>query len=94
MKEIENNRYCSMIEDLLPLYVENLVSEDTKKEIEEHIKKCNKCSEELKKISQDEGFNLNKQVQEEFNKETKEKETEERVRKKECLMFVCLDAAV
>ena len=74
MKEIENNRYCSMIEDLLPLYVENLVSEDTKKEIEEHIKKCNKCSEELKKISQDEGFNLNKQVQEEFNKETKEKE--------------------
>ena len=24
----------------------------------------------------------------------KEKETEERVRKKECLMFVCLDAAV
>ena len=49
MKEIENNRYCSMIEDLLPLYVENLVSEDTKKEIEEHIKKCNKCSEELKK---------------------------------------------
>ena len=26
--------------------------------------------------------------------ETKEKETEERVRKKECLMFVCLDAAV
>ena len=30
----------------------------------------------------------------EIKEETKEKETEERVRKKECLMFVCLDAAV
>ena len=30
----------------------------------------------------------------EKKEETKEKETEERVRKKECLMFVCLDAAV
>ena len=29
----------------------------------------------------------------EVKEETKEKETEERVRKKECLMFVCLDAA-
>ena len=74
MKEIENNRYCSMIEDLLPLYVENLVSEDTKKEIEEHIKKCNKCSKELKKMSQNEIFNLDQESQEESNKEVREKE--------------------
>ena len=31
MKEIESDRYCSIIEDLLPLYVEDLVSSDTKK---------------------------------------------------------------
>lgn len=74
MKEIENNRYCSMIEDLLPLYVENLVSEDTKREIENHIKKCNKCSEILKTMQKDGVFNLEETVQQDFNKETREKE--------------------
>lgn len=74
MKEIENNRYCSMIEDLLPLYVENLVSEDTKREIENHIKKCNKCSEILKTMQKDGVFNLEETVQQDSNKETREKE--------------------
>ncbi len=74
MKEIENNRYCSMIEDLLPLYVENLVSEDTKKEIENHIKKCNKCSKILKTMQKDGVFNLGETVQEDANKEAREKE--------------------
>lgn len=74
MKEIENDRYCYIIEDLLPLYVENLVSKDTKKEIEKHLKKCNKCSQELKKISEEEIFNFEEKSQEEFNKETREKE--------------------
>lgn len=74
MKEIENNRYCSMIEDLLPLYVEDLISEDTKKEIETHLKNCNKCSEILKTIQQDEVFDIEKTMQENSDIETKEKE--------------------
>lgn len=39
---------CSVYEDLLPLYVEGLCSDDTKKEMEAHIKECKKCSEKLK----------------------------------------------
>lgn len=76
MKEIENNRYCSMIEDLLPLYVEGLISEDTKKEIETHLKNCNKCSEILKELKKNEVFDLEieKTTQEDSNEEIKEKE--------------------
>lgn len=36
---------CSIIKDLLPLYVDNLTSEDSNKEIEEHIKECKSCNE-------------------------------------------------
>lgn len=73
MKEIANNRYCSMIEDLLPLYVEDLVSSNTKKEIEDHIKKCEKCSKVLNTMRQDEVFDL-KESNEENSTETREKE--------------------
>lgn len=74
MKEIENNRYCSMIEDLLPLYVEDLISEDTKKEIETHLKNCHKCSEILKTMQKDEVFDVERTAQENSNIEIKEKE--------------------
>ena len=72
MKENKTSTYCSMIEDLLPLYVENLVSEETKKQIEEHLKQCNKCSTLLKKMQQNEVFNLQKSEQP--NTEIREKE--------------------
>ncbi len=39
---------CSMTEDLLPLYVDDMCSEETKKEIEAHLKTCEKCAEKLK----------------------------------------------
>ncbi|MBR3863283.1 MAG: zf-HC2 domain-containing protein [Clostridia bacterium] len=38
---------CSIVKDLLPLYVEDMVSRETAKHIEEHIKGCNKCRKEL-----------------------------------------------
>ena len=74
MQEKKNNKYCSMIEDLLPLYVENLVSEETKKEIEEHLKQCNKCSDLLKTMQQKGVFNLQEDEKQEINTEIKEKE--------------------
>ena len=73
MKEIENSRYCKMIEDLLPLYVEGLISEDTKSEIETHLKSCEKCSKILKEIKKDSGFDLEKTIQED-SEEMKAKE--------------------
>ena len=74
MKQIENNRYCSIIEDLLPLYVEDLVSKDTRQEIEEHIKRCNKCAEILKTMQKDGAFNTEEIIKEDSNKDVIEKE--------------------
>lgn len=38
---------CNVIRDILPLYAENMVSEDTRKIVEEHINNCDKCKKEL-----------------------------------------------
>ena len=52
---------CNLIEDLLHIYVEGLVSEETKKEIEEHLQKCDKCSEILKSIKKNEEIIIEEQ---------------------------------
>ena len=41
---------CSVIQDLLPLYAENLACDDTRRLVEEHIDLCPNCQSELKKI--------------------------------------------
>lgn len=66
----DNN--CNLIEDLLPLYVEGLVSEKTKIDIEEHLKKCDKCSEILKSINKNNELFLSEEVitkEQNYNKE-------------------------
>lgn len=35
---------CDVIQDLMPLYEENLVSEETKREIENHVAHCQSCT--------------------------------------------------
>lgn len=42
---------CSIVKDLIPLYAEDLVSEDTKKFIWEHCKSCENCKELLEALS-------------------------------------------
>ena len=44
------NTECNIIIDLLPLYVEDMVSPETKQFVEEHLKNCPECSCELKKM--------------------------------------------
>ncbi len=39
---------CNLITDLLPLYAEDLLSEDSKQLVERHLAKCAACSEKLK----------------------------------------------
>ena len=39
---------CNLITDLLPLYAENLLSEDSKQIVEHHLAKCAECSGKLK----------------------------------------------
>lgn len=42
---------CSVIKDLLPLYVDDVCSDDTKKLVEEHIASCNECKTELESLN-------------------------------------------
>ena len=38
---------CSVVKDLLPLYIEDMVSTETAQYINEHLKNCNECQAEL-----------------------------------------------
>lgn len=44
---MKENKKCQIIQDLLPNYVENLTKPETNQLIEEHLKECPKCKEEL-----------------------------------------------
>lgn len=41
---------CEIVEDLMPLYVDGLCSEETTKEIKEHMSHCELCNEKMKEI--------------------------------------------
>ena len=41
---------CSIIRDILPLYTENMVSDETREFIEEHITVCDECKKEMEKM--------------------------------------------
>lgn len=41
---------CNMIRDLLPLYVENMASQDTRDIVEEHLASCENCKKRLEEM--------------------------------------------
>lgn len=41
---------CNIIEDLLPLYHDNVCSEDSRRVVEDHLSSCAKCRDTLNKI--------------------------------------------
>ncbi len=43
---------CNTIEDMLPLVVEGLASEDTVKLVNEHVQACSKCNEEYMRLGE------------------------------------------
>ncbi len=43
---------CRVIEDILPLYVEDCCSDETKQLVEEHLLECDDCKEKQTKLSQ------------------------------------------
>ena len=47
------NTKCDIIRDLLPLYVEGVVSEASRQLIEEHLAECADCREYLKLLQED-----------------------------------------
>ena len=34
---------CSIVEDLMPLYIEDILSEESKKDMELHLEECENC---------------------------------------------------
>ena len=40
---MERRLDCAIVKDLLPLYVEGMVSNASKESIEEHLKSCEEC---------------------------------------------------
>ena len=44
------NRECNIIRDLLPLYAEEMVSEESRALVEEHLRECEPCRKELQEI--------------------------------------------
>lgn len=46
------SKNCDMIKDLLPLYADDVCSDESRKAVEEHIKECPDCKAELEKLRQ------------------------------------------
>lgn len=44
---------CSIVRDILPLYLEDMVSEDTAAFIRQHLEKCESCRKELEALKSD-----------------------------------------
>lgn len=57
MENNKDRRECKIIQDLLPSYIENLTTKETKVYIEEHLEKCQSCKQVLERMKQE--FNLN-----------------------------------
>lgn len=49
---LENNKICKIVQDLMPSYVEDLLNNESKLFVDEHISNCNNCKSYLDAISQ------------------------------------------
>lgn len=58
------NKDCEVIKDLLPLYVDDVCSTETKEFVEKHLKSCNECQKIFETMEKDEN-----------NKNSEEKES-------------------
>ncbi|MGN0314285.1 MAG: zf-HC2 domain-containing protein [Fusicatenibacter sp.] len=47
VKSHRNSSKCSVVRDILPLYLENMVSEETGAFIKDHLENCPECTVEL-----------------------------------------------
>ena len=51
---------CNIVRDILPLYVEDMVSEETAKFVKEHLAECKSCREDYEAMKSTDGFVENK----------------------------------
>lgn len=77
---------CCIIRDILPLYIENMVSDDTVCFIEEHLKNCSECTLEYEKSQE---ANVVSEKEDEKNTEQEIVRVIKKLRKK-ILKRVCI----
>ncbi len=53
-----NNKNCNLIKDLLPLYIEDLLSIESEDIVKKHLKSCKECREELKILKEDDNIQM------------------------------------
>lgn len=53
---------CAIIQDILPLYVDKVVSEETQELVEEHLKHCKICSQEVRTMTQELALPIEKEA--------------------------------
>lgn len=63
---------CSIVKDLLPLYIDRILSEETTQIIDSHLETCKKCKKDFETMSQELVFPSTPKIQEENEKILKE----------------------
>ncbi len=56
------NKDCSIVKDLLALYSEDMVSEETAQFVSNHLKDCESCTKEYENLKKEESFDLKKDI--------------------------------
>lgn len=59
MSDINLNVDCCIVKDLIPLYLDDLVSEESKVIVENHLDKCDGCSKYMKSMGENENIENN-----------------------------------
>lgn len=80
---------CDIIQDLLPLYVDDVCSQASKQMIEEHLENCSFCTEKVQELQKD---TISIQLAEEKNKTFKKLASRIRLRKV-YLILICILSA-
>lgn len=53
-----NKQDCKLVQDLLPLYIEDIVSEDSKLYIKQHLEQCDECNAAREKMEKEISFKI------------------------------------
>ena len=91
---------CSIVRDVLPLYLENMVSEDTAVFVKEHLENCSDCAAEFECLKSGKQIDEAKTLQRKHDAEVI-KAVSKKIAKRTfkavaivCLVFVVLFSAV
>lgn len=60
-----NKIKCCIVQDLLPLYIDNVLSEGSSQEVHRHLEECENCRQEYRTMLKDVVLPTNQEVQEE-----------------------------